>query len=336
MTDLSLTPDRRAAIALLTLSREEALSDLRLLGDREIERLVSAIVSLENISSESIRDVRSQFVRLLRETGGKVSGGPDVALDLVGDAIGRPSAEALLERLESNSHSRGFRRLRNIDARHLAAFIRSEHPQMIALILAQLSHEQAAAVLIELPSDLQADVTRRLAEMENISPDVLDQIEAVLEQHLETSQSDEGCAAGGAKQAAGILNLLDSSTEQRVLQRIGSWDEQLAAQIKNLMFIFDDIRLLDDRCVQRLLKEIEIKDLARALKSASDGVREKIFGNLSERAVGVIREEIEFMGPVRLSDVEAAQQRIVDMVRRLEDEGLIVIAGRGIRQDVIL
>jgi flagellar motor switch protein FliG len=207
---------------------------------------------------------------------------------------------------------------------------------MIALVLARLNKEQAAAVLGALPSDLQADVTRRLAEMEKISPEVLEQIEPVLEQHLALSESNRELEADGAQHAAAILNLLDSSTEHRVLQRIATSNDQLAAQIKNLMFVFDDIRLLDDRCVQRLLKEVEIKDLARALKSASESVSAKIFANLSERAVGVIKEEIEFMGPVRLSDVEAAQQRIVDIVRRLEDEGLVVIAGRGIRQDVIL
>lgn len=230
----------------------------------------------------------------------------------------------------------GFRRLQNIDSRQMVSFVRHEHPQTIALILTQLKPQVASAVLSELPVELQSDVALRIATMERISPEILAQLEAVLERQFDTDPQSEVSVSGGAKQIAEILNLVDRATEKRILHTVGEEDPELAHQIKNLMFVFEDLVQLDDRSIQRLLKEVETRELTVALKAASDELRRKILGNLSERIAGVIQEEMEYLGPMRLSHVEAAQQRIVETVRRLEDEGQIVGTGRGTRADVVV
>jgi flagellar motor switch protein FliG len=218
----------------------------------------------------------------------------------------------------------------------LVNFIQNEHPQTISLILTQLVPQQAAAVLSELPPELQAEVALRVATMEKISPDVLKEVESTLEGHFQNAAGRDLSVSGGAKTIAEILNLIETTAEKNILQAIEAENADLAAEIKNMMFVFDDLVLLDDRSVQRLLKEVETKDLAISLKAASDEVKNKIFANVSERVALLIKEEIEFMGPMRLSDVESAQQRVVETVRRLEEEGQIVVAGRGGKEDIIV
>ncbi len=204
------------------------------------------------------------------------------------------------------------------------------------MILTQLNPQHAAAVLSELGPELQAEVALRIATMEKISPDVLKEIEATLEGHFGNSAGRDLSVSGGAKAIAEILNLIDSSAEKNILQSLEAEDPDLAAEVKNMMFVFDDLILLDDRSIQRLLKDVETKDLSIALKATSDEVKSKIFKNVSERVASMIKEEMEFMGPTRLSDVEAAQGRIVEAVRRLEEEGQIIISGRGGKEDIIV
>jgi flagellar motor switch protein FliG len=263
-------------------------------------------------------------------------GGVDFAKEILEKAVGSNRALEILGRLESSLQTSGFNLLKNIDPKHLVNFIQNEHPQTISLILTQLTPHQAAAVLAELPPELQSEVALRVASMEKISPEVLKEVESTLENHFQNTGGRDLSVSGGAKSIAEILNMIESSAEKNILQAIEAEDPELAADIKNMMFVFDDLVLLDDRSVQRLLKEVETKDLAISLKAASDEVKNKIFTNVSERVAVLIKEEMEFMGPMRLSDVEAAQQRIVETIRRLEEEGQIVIAGRGGKEDIIV
>jgi flagellar motor switch protein FliG len=263
-------------------------------------------------------------------------GGIDYAKDILESAVGKSRAIALMNKLESSLITSGFNLLKNIDPKQLVQFIQSEHPQTISLILTQLTPQQSSAILSELPPELQSEVAVRIATMEKISPEILKQIESTLESHFASSAMRDLSVSGGAKAIADILNLVETSAEKNILQTLEAENSELAAEIKNMMFVFEDLTLLDDRSVQRLLKEVETKDLSIALKAASDEVKNKIYTNVSERVSVMIKEEMEFMGPMRLSDVEAAQQRIVETIRRLEEEGQIVISGRGGKEDIVV
>jgi flagellar motor switch protein FliG len=263
-------------------------------------------------------------------------GGIDYARDLLEEAFGRAKANGILSRLEGTLHKTGFELLKNIEPRQLINFIQSEHPQTISLILTQISPAQAAAVLADLPAELQAEVILRIATMERISPEILKQLEDVLEGQFGTTATRDLSVSGGAKMVADILNIIDTLTERRIMGVLESEDSEMANEIKNLMFVFEDMILLDDRSIQKVLKEVETKDLAVAMKAASEDVKHKIFSNVSERVGMMIREEIEFLGPMRLSEVEAAQHRIVEAVRRLESEGQLIITGRGGGKDDII
>lgn len=327
---------QKAAVVLVALGKDVSAQVLKKMSESEVEQLTVEIANLRDIPAEVEEEVLKECHQIFLAREYILEGGFDYARELLEQAMGRPRAGEILTRLEGAMRTTGFRKLQNIDARQLTNFVQSEHPQTIALILTQLRPQQAAQVMSDLPTELQTDVALRVATMEKISPEVLSQIETVLERQFDTGSSGEVSVSGGAKQIAEILNLMESSSEKRILKSVENEDPDLAIQIKNLMFVFEDVVLLDDRSVQRLLKEVETKDLAIALKAASEELKSKIFSNVSERVVGMIQEEMEFMGPMRLSDVESGQQRIVEAVRRLEEEGQIVISGRGNKEDVIV
>lgn len=331
-----LTPIQKAAIALVAFGTEVSSRVLKTLNEDDLEKITVEIANLREvppgIEEKVIKDCHDIFMARKYVS----QGGIDFAKGILERAVGSKKAVELLNRLESSLRTSGFNLLKNIDPAQLVNFIRNEHPQTIALILTQLVPQQAAAVLAELPPELQAEVSLRVATMEKISPGVLKEVEATLEGHFKDTAGRDLSVSGGAKTIAEVLNIIETSAEKNILQAIEAEDADLAADIKNMMFVFDDLVLLDDRSVQRLLKEVETKDLAISLKAASDDVKNKIFTNVSERVSVLIKEEIEFMGPMRLSDVESAQQRIVETVRRLEEEGQIVISGRGGKDDVIV
>jgi flagellar motor switch protein FliG len=331
-----LSSVQKAAVALVALGKDLSAQVLKKLNETEVERLTIEIANLRDIPADVEEQVLKECHQIFLAREYITEGGVDYARELLEQAIGRSRASEILTRLEGALRTTGFHKLKNIDSRQLVNFVRNEHPQTIALILTQLGPQNASSVLTELPAELQSDVALRIATMEKISPEVLKQIEQVLERQFDTGAQGEVSVSGGAKQIAEILNLMDTSTEKRILQTVEAEDPELATEIKNLMFVFEDIVLLDDRSIQRVLKEVETKDLSVALKAASDELKQKIFSNVSERVVAMIQEEMEFMGPMRLSDVEASQQRIVESVRRLEEEGQIIVSGRGTKEDVIV
>ena len=332
----SLTPTQKAAIALVAFGTEVSALVLKTLTEEELERLTVEIANLRQVSPELEEKVIRECHDIFMARQYISQGGIDFAREILEKAVGDKRAGDILNRLESSLRTSGFNLLKNIDPRQLVNFIQNEHPQTISLILTQLIPQQAAAVLSELPRELQSEVALRVATMEKISPDVLKEVESTLESHFQASAGRDLSVSGGAKTIADILNLIETTAEKNILQAIEAENGALAAEIKNLMFVFDDLVLLDDRGVQRLLKEVETKDLAIALKAASEEVKNKIFANVSERVAVLVKEEMEFMGPMRLSDVETAQQRVVESVRRLEEEGQIVIAGRGGKEDIIV
>ena len=235
----------------------------------------------------------------------------------------------ILKRIKDTLNPSGFSLLKDVDPMHLLEFIRNEHPQTIALILSQLIPAQASQVLSQLPEDVQTDVIMRIATMEKISPEVIREIEAVLDVHLKEVISGNLSASGGVKAVASILNLVDRNTEKSIIGNMEMENPELTANIKNLMFVFEDILILDDKAIQLILKEVDTKELSMALKAASEDLKEKIFKNTSSRVEEMIKEEMEYAGPLRLSIVEEAQQRIVEIVRRLEEEQQIIIVRGG-------
>jgi len=331
-----LTPAQKAAIALIGFGKDISSQVLTDLDDSELERVTVEIANLRDVSPEIEDQVMGECHEIFMARQYISQGGIDYAQTILERAVGKSRALSLINKLESSLVTSGFNLLKNIDPKQLVQFIQNEHPQTISLILTQLTPQQSAAVMSELAPELQSEVALRIATMEKISPEILRQIEHTLESHFASSAVRDLSVSGGAKAIADILNLVDTSAEKHILQTLEAENAELASDIKNMMFVFDDLTLLDDRSVQRLLKEVETKDLAVALKAAADEVKSKIFSNVSERVSMMIKEEMEFMGPMRLSDVEAAQQRIVETIRRLEEEGQIVISGRGGKEDIVV
>lgn len=331
-----LSSTRKAAIALVAFGTEVASLVLKTLDDEDLEKLTVEIANLREVPPDIEERVINECHEIFMARQYISRGGVEFAKEILENAVGNQRAVDILNRLESSLRTSGFNLLKNIDPRQMVNFIQNEHPQTISLILTQLTPHQAAGVLAELPPELQSEVALRVARMEKISPDVLKEVELTLESHFQNTAGRDLSVSGGAKTIAEVLNLIETAAEKNILRAIEADNPDLASEIKNMMFVFDDLVLLDDRSIQRLLKEVETMHLAISLKAASDDVKNKIFANVSERVGVLIREEMEFMGPVRLSDVETAQQRIVETIRRLEEEGQIVIAGRSGKEDIIV
>lgn len=328
-TPQELTNREKAAIILIAMGKEISAQVMRHLSEQEIERLSTEIVKVQNIDSKTEIAVLKEFLSMLQASEYINEGGIDFAKEVLEASIGKARADNMIRKIQTTMNPTGFSLLKDVDPIHLLEFIRSEHPQTIALILSQLNPAQASQVLGQLPEDVQTDVAMRIATMEKISPEVIHEIESVLDIHLKEVISGNLSASGGVKAVASILNLVDRSTEKSILGNMEMENPELASSIKNLMFVFEDLLILDDRSIQMLLKEVDTKELAIALKAASEELKNKIFKNVSERVVQMITEEMEYAGPTRLSVVEESQQRIVEIVRRLEEEQQIVVVRGG-------
>ena len=332
----SMTPKQKAAVALVAFGPEVSVHVLKGMSEADLEAITVEIANLRDVPSDIEAKVIEECHSIFMARQYISQGGVDFATEILEKAVGVGKAREIMKRLETTLTTRGFSLLKDIDPKQLSAFFQNEHPQTTALVLTQLAPQHAAAVLSELAPELQSEVALRVATMEKISPEILKEVEGTLTSHFGSDSGRDLSVSGGAKAIAEILNLIDTTAEKNILQSLEAEDADLAAEIKNMMFVFDDLILLDDRSIQRLLKEVETKDLSLALKAASDEVKGKIFANVSERVSMMIKEEMEFMGPTRLSDVEAAQGRIVEAVRRLEEEGQIIISGRGGKEDIIV
>jgi flagellar motor switch protein FliG len=325
----TLTNKQKAALLLLSFDVETVASVLKQLSQQEVESITVEITNLKGIPSSVMESVIEEFDQMMKAQEYVVQGGMEYAQQLLEKILGPSKAYDVLEKVKMLTQVKGFAMLKKADAQQLASFLQKEHPQTIALILSNLSPEQTAQVLNEFEDMFRNDVLYRISTLGKVSPALLKEIEEAMETISETEISQNLSLMGGAKSVATILNKLSTATSKAVLEYIEHKEESLANEIKRLMFLFEDIVHIDDRGIQRLLREIDKKDLALALKVAEDSLKEKIFKNMSERAQEMLKEELQYLGPVRLKDVEAAQTRIVEIVKQLEESGEIILARSG-------
>lgn len=324
-----LSGRQKVAIFLVSLGTETSSEIFKYLREDEIEQITFDIARLENIESVDKDKVLREFQDMMLAQDFITQGGIDYARDLLERSLGSQKANDIINRLTSSLQVRPFDFIRRTDPAHLLNFIQGEHPQTIALILAYLEPIKAANILSSLPNEIQADVAKRIATMDRTSPEVLREVERVLERKLSTLASEDFTSAGGIDSIVEIINSVDRSTEKSIIESLEEDDPELAEEIKKRMFVFEDIVLLDDRAIQKVLREVDSNDLAKALKSVDVDVQEKIYRNMSKRAATLLKEDMDYMGPIRLKDVEESQQKIVNIIRKLEEQGDIVVARAG-------
>jgi len=317
---------RKAAVLLVQLGKERSAKVLAQLRDNEVEELTAEIARLEAIDGQLAEDVLSEFHQLATAKRYAAAGGVSFARDVLEASLGPEKAAQIMDRLTAALSELPFKFLRRADARQVLSFLQDEHPQLIALVLSFMGPDQAAVVLSGLAPDRQAEVAHRIATMERTSPEVIVQVEAALERRLSSVLlPTELSSVGGLQPLVDIINRADRTTERLILEGLDERDLALAEQVRSQMFVFEDITVLDDRSVQQVLRQVETADLATALKGVRDDVRDKVMTNLSERAAANLVDEIELLGPVRLSVVEEAQGKVVQVIRSLEESGQIVI-----------
>ncbi len=331
----ALTGKQKAAILLISLGPEVSAQVFKHFKDEEIEQLTLEIANIRKVTSDDRGRILTEFHDLLVAKEYISSGGIDYAKSVLEKALGTQKALDIIQRLTATLQVKPFDFIRKTDPSQLINFIQAEHPQTIALIVAYLASEQAAVILSALPPDRQADVAKRIAVMDRTSPEVIREVERHLERKLSTVVSEDFASAGGVQTVVDILNRVDRTTEKTIMESLEIQDPELAEEIKKRMFVFEDIVQLDDRAIQQVLREVDSRDLALALKGSNEEVVAKVQKNMSKRAVDMLKEEMEFMGPVRLRDVEDAQQRIVNVIRKLEEAGEIIVA-RGGGDEVIV
>ena len=314
---------------MIGLGPEKSAQVMKYLNEEEIERLTLEIASIRNIDDEQLESVTKEFGELYMASHYIAQGGIEYAQEVLEKALGTEKAIGIINRLSSNLQIKPFDFIRKTDPSQVLNFIQGEHAQTIALIMSYLDPEQAAIILSALPSERQTEVARRIAIMDSTSPEIIREVENTLEQKLSTLGAQDYTSAGGINSIVEILNNVDRATEKTILETLEVQDPVLSEEIKKLMFVFEDITKMDDRSIQLVLREVESKDLALALKGAGEEVKDKVKRNMSKRAAEMLEEEIVFLGPVRLRDVEEAQQRIVTEVRRLEESGEIIISRGG-------
>ena len=320
---------QKAAILLIALGPEKSASIFKHLKEEEIEELTLEIANTRSISPQLKEEVIDEFYQVCLAQQYIAEGGITYAKELLEKALGEDKAMDVISRLTASLQVKPFEFIRKTDPSQILTFIQDEHPQTIALILSYMSAQQSSMILSSLPPDRQADVARRIAKMDRTSPDTIKDVEKVLESKLSSLVNQDYTIIGGVDAVVEILNTVDRATEKHIMETLEIEEPELADEIRKKMFVFEDILMLDDRSIQRVLRDVDNNDLAMACKSANEQVQNAIFNNLSKRLAVMIREDMDFMGPVRMKDVEEAQQKIVNIIRKLEDSGEIVISRGG-------
>jgi flagellar motor switch protein FliG len=325
-----LTGPQKAAMVLVHLGRERAGKVLRAMRESEVEDLMAEVARLSEVDPKQMERTLAEFRDMASAHMYFAKGGLNYAREMLEDTLGREKAREIVERLTLTTMELPFEFLRAADPRQVLSFIQEEHPQTIALVLAHILPDQAALVMSGLPEGVQGEVARRIAQMDRTSPEVIRQVESVLERKSSTLlQPSESSNAGGIQPLVEILNRSDRTTEKLILENLARTDPELADEVRNRMFVFEDIVNLEDRSVQLVLREIDSKELATALKGVREDVRDKVLSNMSERAAATLTDEIELLGPTRLKQVEEAQGNIVKAIRRLEEAGQIIVSRGG-------
>lgn len=320
---------QKSAILLISLGPEKSANIFKHLKEEEIEELTLEIANTRNITTQVKEEVIAEFYQLCLAQQYIAEGGIGYAKELLEKALGSDKAVSVISKLTASLQVKPFEFVRKTDASQLLNFIQDEHPQTIALILSYMSPTQASMIISALPPERQADVAKRVAMMDRTSPDIIKEVEKILESKLASLVNQDYTIIGGVDAVVEILNAVDRGTEKHIMETLEIEEPELADEIRKKMFVFEDVLLLDDRAIQRVLRDVDNNDLAVALKGANEQVQTTIFNNLSKRLAAMIKEDMEFMGPVRMKDVEEAQQKIVNIIRKLEDAGEIVISRGG-------
>ncbi|MBD5529420.1 MAG: flagellar motor switch protein FliG [Lachnospiraceae bacterium] len=320
---------QKAAILLIVLGPERSANVFKHLKEEEIEELTLEIANTRSVTPQVKEDILNEFYEVCLAQQYIAEGGITYAKELLEKALGNEKAMDVIGKLTASLQVKPFEFVRKTDASQLLNFIQDEHPQTIALILSYLSAGQSAMIISALPPEKQADVAKRIAVMDRTSPDVIKEVEKVLESKLSNLVNQDYTIIGGVDAVVEILNTVDRGTEKHIMETLEIEEPELADEIRKKMFVFEDILLLDDRAIQQVLRNVDNNDLAIALKNANEQVQTAIFDNMSKRLAVMIKEDMEFMGPVRMKDVEEAQQKIVNIIRKLEDSGEIIISRGG-------
>ena len=328
-SDKEMDGVEKAATLLIALGPEKSAQIFKHLKEEEIEQLTLEIANTSSVSPQTKEMVLNEFYEICLAQQYIAEGGIGYAKELLEKALGEEKAKSVIGKLTASLQVRPFEFIRKTDPSQLLNFIQDEHPQTIALILSYLPPSQSSLVISSLPPEKQADVAKRIAQMDRTSPDVIKQVEKVLERKLSSLVNQDYTIVGGVDAIVSILNSVDRGTEKHIMETLEVEEPELADEIRKKMFVFEDILSLDDRAIQRVLRDVDNSDLALALKGATEEVQNIILNNLSSRLAVMIKEDMEFMGPVRMKDVEEAQQKIVNILRKLEDSAEIVIARGG-------
>lgn len=325
---------QKAALILIAMGVTNAAAVMKSMNENEIEQISVAITVLKNVAAEILAEVIQEFYQMMQANDFIVQGGLDYAKNVLESAYGHKKAEEILKRVEATTEVSAFYLLQTVDDKQLLNFLQNEHPQTAALILANLKAAQAASILSELPQESQSEIAFRLATMEKTSPELIEEIESVLREQIGTVFGGDLSKTGGSEAVADILNSVSKSAESHILESLRERDTSLYDEIASLMFIFEDLINLPDTALQRIVKNIETNTMALALKATSEGLKERIFTSMSDRAADMLKDELQYLGPVRVRDVENSQKEILDTVRQLESDGEITIS-RGEDEEVI-
>ncbi len=323
-----MSGSERAAIFLMSLGEEAAAEVLKLLGPKEVQKVGAAMATITNVSKDAMYGVMAEFSLEVEGQAG-LGGSEDYIRNVLVQALGEDKAGSVIDRILFGRSSKGLEALKWMEPKAVSELIRREHPQIIAIVLSYLDGDQAAEILTLLPERTRSDIVMRIASLEGIQPDALNELDAILEKQFTGNNAVKSSSVGGEKTAANILNFMDSSMESEILEEVKESDGELGQALEDLMFVFDNIVEIDDRGIQALMREVSSETLVLALKAADETLKEKIFRNMSKRAAEMLRDDLEARGPVKLSEVEGAQKEILTVARRMMESGELVIGGKG-------
>ncbi|MEM7467029.1 MAG: flagellar motor switch protein FliG [Pseudomonadota bacterium] len=319
----------RSAILLMTLGESAASEIMRHLGPREVQSIGSAMAALSNVNQAAVKQVIDEFIDKANSETPIGIGADDYIRNVLTDALGSDKAQSMIDRILTANNTGGLESLKWMDARAISELIRFEHPQVTSIILSYLDSDQAAEVLQLLPDEARPELLMRIASLDGVQPEAMKELNELLESQLQGGKQGQAAIFGGIKCAAEILNFVDSSIEADISEKIAEADQQLAEEIQELMFVFDNLAEVDDRGMQTILRDVSTDNLVLALKAADDAIKDKIFTNMSSRAADMLKDDLDAKGPVKLSEVEAAQKEILGVARRLAEEGQISLGGAG-------
>lgn len=324
----------RAAILLMALGEQSAASILKHMNPKEVQKVGSAMATLSNVSTDQVASVMSDFFHAVESQTALGIGAEDYIRKVMVSALGEEKAGSLMDRILTGASTKGLEALKWMDPKAVAEIIRLEHPQIIAIVLSYLESDQSAQIISLLPERMRPDIVMRIASLDGIQPSALKELDDILEKQFSGNNNVKSSSVGGTRSAANILNFMDASKSGQLMELIKETDADLGQKIEDLMFVFDNLIDVDDRGIQALLREVSTDSLILALKGSDDAIREKIFKNMSKRAGEMLREDLEAKGPVKLSEVEAAQKEILAIARRMAESGEIVLGGQGAEEYV--